>query len=163
MPASTVTAFSSYQPSQDFQVYLVHLVIIPFRSLQDLRYRLEPGIIEQHPERLQTKLALADMLMPVDVRTEPFFRIIEMKTGQPFKADEPVKLGKGSGVAGRCQQVVASSNRMAGIKADAETLRKTAAGNDRLQLGKAETEVGPLAGGIFQQDPAAEIDRKSVV
>ena len=53
----------------------------------------------------------------------------------------------------RGQQIVAGSNRMTGVQADGEAVRKTAPLDDGLQVGKAETEISPLPGGVLQQNP----------
>src|SRR6185369_7216279 len=97
------------------------------------------------------------MLMPVHVGAQPLLGVVQVETDDPVKADEPVKFGEGSVIAGRCAEFVAGGYCMAGIEADGETVGESAFLDDGLQVFEAEAEVGSLAGGILEKDFPGEL------
>jgi hypothetical protein len=59
------------------------------RRFQDNRYIVEPGIIHNPLENFFTKVAFADAFMAVDPGGKPFAGIIQVKSLQMGKTDDP--------------------------------------------------------------------------
>ena len=84
------------------------------------------GIVEQHPEWLQPKAALADVLVAVDAAAAWLLRVIQVKSADAPDADDPVEAREGGGVAFRTADVIAGGEQMARVEADADSGRAVA-------------------------------------
>src|SRR5438046_2095834 len=76
-----------YQPSKRGQIAPVGFVLDLFRRLQQLRDATESLVVEQEAESVEAELSVADVLVPVDARSESLFRIVQVKEANILDAD----------------------------------------------------------------------------
>ena len=88
---------------------------------------------------------------------EPLLRIVDVKGLELFETDDPVEFVESPPVPFFGGDVVAGGEDMAGVEADGKTVGEGGAVDDGLQVLEPVADIGPLAGGGFQEDFSRDI------
>src|SRR3954453_17548175 len=80
-------SLSIQQRPQQRQILAIRLVLDRLRRLQQFRDAAEALVVQQEAKGLDTDLAVADVLMPVDARAERLLRVVEMKRADVVNSD----------------------------------------------------------------------------
>src|SRR5262245_3384457 len=149
-PPSTRRAIR-HQPSQHTEVNSVHVATgsVFLGRLQDHRPVAEAWIVDQQAERFRAQTALADRCVPIDPAAPRFEAIVDVKDLEPAQADHLVEFLHRGTVLGFRVQGVAGGEDMAGIEADAVTVRLGHERQDAGQVFEAVPQRTPLAGSRF--------------
>lgn len=87
--------------------------------------------------------------MAIDSTAELFFGIVEVHAAQPLEADDAVEFSKDSFGAGSGAQVVSAGKGVTGVDADTDAGLVLYFVDDGGKVFEAETQIGALAGGVF--------------
>ena len=82
----------------------------------------EARIVDEAAERIEAEVALADMLMAIDARMERLERIVDVEGDEAIEPHMFIELGEGAVVALFRAQIVARSEGVLGIEAQAQAL-----------------------------------------
>ena len=91
------------------------------RDLEKRRQPLQLRVRKKDPE-LFAEQALADVVVPVAVRSERRLRVVDVQGAQPLEADPLVDLGEHAVELLPLRDVVAGDVEVTGVEADAEPL-----------------------------------------
>ncbi len=97
--------------------------MVPLGGLKYLGYSGEAGVVHDQGEGVGADCPLSDMFMAVDPAVKSLLRVIEVKALQAVDADETIKFFPDSIVGISLVKIITGGEGVAGIVADAETLR----------------------------------------
>ena len=101
----------------------------------------EARVVQQKTKRVDADLALADVLMPVDARSERFLRIVEMKRANVLDPDVRRERINGPLVVVAVAELVSRGEDVARIETDADALLVVDERDDAAQLFERAAET----------------------
>src|SRR5262249_52166790 len=143
------------QTSQPREVSPVGLRLGFFWRFEDLGNASEATVVEQAAKCAQSEEAHADVLVPVQARAERRSRIVQVEGQDTREADSLRALVDRGLPSRRAPQVVSGGEEVAGVDADAESLRSRRAPHELSKLDERPAERVSRARRVLERDADA--------
>jgi inner membrane protein len=148
------------KPAERVQVLHVHRVWrdrsgplppLGLLGLDEHRQPCKTVVVQQSPERFETKAAVANVLVPVYPAAARLLGIVGVEHFDPIDPDESIERLKGLPIPGVAHDVVPGRDEMAGVQADSDPLGAIQMRDHRREMLEAMSERASLTGCVLQQ------------
>ena len=112
----------------------------------------EARIVDRRAKTFDPDFALPDMRVPVDLRAEVGFGVVEVKGDDLIEPDERIELVHCVVPTFGRADIVAGGEQMGGIEADGKAPGIADAIEDRGQVFESISQTASLAGSVFESD-----------